>query len=223
MSDENQFDHEGNFDLEATIDEREGGVRYTAPGAEQKWRARDLLDIHWHLAGLECPETYNRIMSCIIGHANPKNGVCCPSQAVIAIETGYCDRTVRRAIDWWVGQRFLRTEPRGHSRSLAYHPQWNLFEMHWIAVADGIKAEKEELRDRHTLYPGEVRIFHEEGTGHDESGGTGQQESGGYRTHRVRTESQNRNLKEESHPYKGGRSGGTSTPNAMINKERLGK
>jgi hypothetical protein len=40
----NAFDNEGNFDIEETIEGREGCVQYTAPGAAKKWKARDLLD-----------------------------------------------------------------------------------------------------------------------------------------------------------------------------------
>ena len=77
----NVYDHEGNIDVEATIEERRfsgNPVQYIAPGADKKWRARDLLDIHWKLMDIKCPESFNRIMSCIIGHANPNNGVCNP-------------------------------------------------------------------------------------------------------------------------------------------------
>ena len=28
-------------------------VKFTAPGAERKWRARNLVDIHWRLVGAE--------------------------------------------------------------------------------------------------------------------------------------------------------------------------
>jgi hypothetical protein len=175
----NAFDNEGNFDIEETIEGREGCVQYTAPGAGQKWKARDLVDIHWELSGFKCPVSYCRIMSCIIDHANPKSGVCNPKQAVVAIETGYSDRTVRSALTWWAEQGFLRTESRGHSIALAYHPQWDFFEMHWVAVTAEIEADKEELRDRLTVYPGEAQIFSARPTGSASSGGTGKQSSGG--------------------------------------------
>ena len=57
----NVYDHEGNIDVEATIEERRfygNPVRYIAPGADKKWRARDLLDIHWKLMGIKCPESF---------------------------------------------------------------------------------------------------------------------------------------------------------------------
>jgi len=50
-------------------------TQYTAPKQDQKWRARDLVDIHWELVSVPTPSpSYNRIMSCIIGHANPTTG-----------------------------------------------------------------------------------------------------------------------------------------------------
>jgi hypothetical protein len=125
-------------------EERGEITEYAAPGAERKWKARDLLDIHWRLTGIETPsESYNRIMSCIIGHANPNTGACYPRQSLIEIETGYSRDTINRAIKWWTDQGFLKTERRGIGKALAYHPQWKLLELHYIAVAEVIKEGKE--------------------------------------------------------------------------------
>jgi hypothetical protein len=100
-------------------------TEYTAPGAEQKWRARDLVDIHWKLVGEDPPsESYNRIMSCIIGHANPTTGRCQLKQKLIATETGYSRDTVTRAVNWWEAKGFLIRQNTGRARSNAYHPQW---------------------------------------------------------------------------------------------------
>ena len=146
------FDHKGNFDLEATIEDRDfeneqraaAKIAYVAPEGKQKWRARDLVDIHWMLTGIETPSaSYNRIMSCIIGHANPVSGRCQLKQKLIAVETGYSVATVKRAITWWVFQKFLRVEATGLARSNAYHPQWDLFELHYVAVANEINSEKQ--------------------------------------------------------------------------------
>ena len=79
-------------------------------------------------------------MSCIIGHANPTTGRCQVKQRLIAAETGYCVKTVRRAVDWWVAHGFLIEQDMGLAKSRAYHLQWNLFEMHWISIAEDIKA-----------------------------------------------------------------------------------
>jgi hypothetical protein len=125
-------------------------VKFTPPGVERKWKARDLVDIHWKLTGpdLQPPaESYNRIMSCIIGHANPYNGSCYPSHTTIAIETGYSVETVKRAIRWWCKHKFLETESRGLAKALAYHPQWDLFETFWLAVAEDIITQKETYRE----------------------------------------------------------------------------
>jgi hypothetical protein len=140
----------GEFDRDLTIENRkclreERGERpnFVAPGAEQKWRARDLLDIHWMLTAIKTPsESYNRILSCIIGHANPEDGLCYPRQSIIAIETGYSVETVRRAIRWWEKQGFLKTESRGLAHALAYHPQWDLLESFWVGVTSDIEEQK---------------------------------------------------------------------------------
>src|SRR5262245_4481415 len=144
---EANFDCDGNFDLQQTIEERELSGRqptqYQAPGADQKWRARNLVDIYWVLTGIKTPsESYNRILSCIIDHANPKNGICYPRQSTIAIETGYSIETVKRAIRWWIKQSFLKTESRGLGHALAYHPQWDLLESFWIGVTADINEQK---------------------------------------------------------------------------------
>ena len=81
-------------------------------------------------------------MSCIIGHANPNTGCCYPGQSVIGFETGYSRDTIKRAITWWTDREFLKTESRGIGKALAYHPQWHLFELHWIAISKNIEAEK---------------------------------------------------------------------------------
>jgi biotin operon repressor len=120
----------------------ESKPEFVAPGAEKKWRARDLLDIHWNLANIKCPESFNRVLSCIIDHANPHNGLCYPSQAIIAIETGVSVDTVKRAIKWWKKQGFLVTESRGLGHALAYHPQWDLLESFWVAAKSDIDEQK---------------------------------------------------------------------------------
>jgi hypothetical protein len=130
------------FGKERMEERGEKPTQYVAPGAEKKWRARDLLDIHWNLANIECPESFNRVLSCIIGHANPLNGTCNPRQETIAIETGLSRETVKRAIKWWKKQGFLKTESRGRAHALAYHPQWDLLESFWVGVTSDIEEQK---------------------------------------------------------------------------------
>jgi len=44
-------------------------------GERVTWWTFTLVDIHWELVGVPTPSpSYNRIMSCIIGHANPTTG-----------------------------------------------------------------------------------------------------------------------------------------------------
>jgi len=150
------FDSDGESDipgsLENHIGNRDGRVEYIAPGAQTKWRARNLVDIHWKLVGIDPPsESFNRIMACIIDHANPGNGACYPKQSTLAIETGYSEDTVQRAVKWWVKNEFLVTEGRGRARALAYHPQWSLLEEFYIAVSADIKEQK-EASSRTVLY-----------------------------------------------------------------------
>jgi hypothetical protein len=121
-------------------------TQYTKPGEDQKWRARDLLDIHWNLVGTACPVSFNRILSCIIGHANPTTGRCDPKQKLIAMETGYSRDTVIRAVKWAEAEGFLKSEARGLGRSKAYHPQRALFEMFWVAIAEDIETQKAASR-----------------------------------------------------------------------------
>src|SRR5262245_15314350 len=91
---EANFDIEGNFDLQQTIEERDfdrewrgrSKATFVAPGADQKWRARNLVDIYWVLTGIKTPsESYNRILSCIIDHANPENGISIPGKAPLLL------------------------------------------------------------------------------------------------------------------------------------------
>jgi hypothetical protein len=138
---------------------------FVAPGAEQKWRARNLVDIHWGLTGIKTPsESYNRIFSCIIDHANPHTGICYPSQSIIAIETGYSVKTVKRAIAWWKEQGFLVTEDRGLGHALAYHPQWNLLESFWVSVMSDIEGQKASRVTKGTYdvgHQGDLREGHQ--------------------------------------------------------------
>ena len=74
---------------------------------------------------------------------------------LIAAETGYCVKTVSRAIDWWVAHGFL-IEDIGLAKSRAYRPQWDLFELHWIAIAEDIEARKQAWRVNATDPPMDI-------------------------------------------------------------------
>ena len=166
--------HDGTYiDIEGTQDIRqremeergESKPEFVAPGAEQKWRARNLVDIHWALTAIKTPsESYNRVLSCIIDHANPHNGLCYPSQSIIAIETGYSVETVKRAIKWWKKQGFLKTESRGLGHALAYHPQWKLLESFWVGVTSDIEEQKASRVTKGTYdvgHQGDLREGHQ--------------------------------------------------------------
>jgi hypothetical protein len=100
-----------------------------------------------------CPVSFNRILSCIIGHANPTTGRCDPKQKLIATETGYSRDTVVRAVKWAEAEGFLKSEARGLGRSKAYHPQWALCEMFWVAIAEDIETQKAASRGRDGISP----------------------------------------------------------------------
>src|SRR5262249_23978099 len=116
-------------------------------GPERKMRARDLIDIHWRHTGpdLWAPsEAYYRIMSCIIDHANAHTGRCNPSYDALAIATRYSVENVKRVVRWWRKYQFLETESRGLGKSLAFHPQWDLFDSMWVEVEEDIKSQKQD-------------------------------------------------------------------------------
>jgi hypothetical protein len=142
------FDHDGEIDVEATRAERESEpVQYVPPADKQKLRARNLVDIHWPLAGVDkTPAKYRPVMSCVLNHANPKTGRCQVKQKTIAIETGLSLSTVKRAIKWWERRGFLKVQPVGRGRSNAYHPQWDSFDINWTRVTKKIEAEKQGRR-----------------------------------------------------------------------------
>src|SRR5262245_11766060 len=83
------FNHDGNVDIGATIEDRdldrigrgESKIEFVAPGAEKRWRARDLIDIHWALTGIDTPSpSYNRVMSCIIITQTPRTAFAIPGK-----------------------------------------------------------------------------------------------------------------------------------------------
>jgi hypothetical protein len=148
----------GEFDVEGTVENRrgmrEGGapesVIYTPPKKDQKWRARDLFDIHYNIIAksIGCPyPSLNAIMSGLISHANPKTGRCSVGYETLGIETGYHRNTVAKVLQWAAEfTPFLRKEKRGTGRSYAYHPQWDAMEEVWSNVQVHIARRKEERR-----------------------------------------------------------------------------
>jgi Helix-turn-helix domain len=164
-TDTGEFDLEGTIENRKIMDEGKTFAEFIAPGAEQKWRARNLVDIHWALTAIKTPsESYNRVLSCIIDHANPHSGLCYPSQSIIAIETGCSVETVKRAVKWWKKQGFLKTESRGLGRALAYHPQWDLLESFWVGVTSDIEEQKASRVTKGTYdvgHQGDLREGHQ--------------------------------------------------------------
>jgi hypothetical protein len=145
---ESHWDHDGEFDVEATIElNRMTKTEYAAPKAEQKWRIKNLIAMHWKLTFMHCPQkSYLRVLYCLIDHANSENGRCDPGVDVMAIETGYSARTVRDAIRWAEDMRMLQVERRGLGKTNAYHIAWDALEQIWLDLAETIKADKQSLR-----------------------------------------------------------------------------
>ncbi len=149
------FDSDGAVDVEAMREDRgEQPTEFIAPDKDQKWRARNVITIHWLLTGIECPyPSFVHIMACVIDHANPTTGRCDASQSLMAIETGFHRDTVRKVLQWTADNTpFLKIEGRGRRRfgqfrTNAYHVQWQAFELFWIGLDEDIKAQKEALRD----------------------------------------------------------------------------
>ena len=149
----------GEFDLAGTIENRrcrprvlETPTQYEAP-KDRKWKARNVVTIHWQHLGIECPyPSMVHIFACVIDHSNINNGRCDASQRLIALETGFHRNTVRRVLQWVEDNTpFLTIErrsrrPGGKFKSHAYHVEWNALELHWIAVIEAIERTKETWR-----------------------------------------------------------------------------
>ena len=99
-------------------------TQYTAPKQDQKWRARDLVDIHscGHSLGIggRADAVAQLQPNHVVHHrpCEPDNRPLTGETKLIAAETGYCVKTVSRAIDWWVAHGFLiediGLQSRGH-------------------------------------------------------------------------------------------------------------
>jgi hypothetical protein len=154
------FDDDGKVDRELTALSRNSDeqTQYDAP-KDRKWKARNLVTIHWNLLNYPCPyPSMVHIFACLIDHANIDKGRCDASQKVMAIETGYNWKTVKRALDWLaVKTPFLKIERRigtkGRFSSNAYHIQWANLEADWAGVQTLIQEAKVNHRARLELNP----------------------------------------------------------------------
>jgi hypothetical protein len=149
-----QWTPEGEFDRELTELSRNSDeqTQYEAP-RDRKWKARNVVTVHWNILNYPCPyPSMVHIFACVIDHANINTGRCDASQKVMAIETGYCVKTVRKVLDWIAANTpFLeierRTGSKGQFRSNAYHVQWQHLEVDWIGIQVCIDEAKQEHRD----------------------------------------------------------------------------
>jgi hypothetical protein len=148
------------FNREFLREERgEKSTQYEAP-KERKWKARNVITIHWQLTGIECPyPSMVYIVACVIDHSNINTGRCDASQRVIALETGYGRNWVRKVLKWVADNTpFLVIEKRerrhgGKFKSHAYHVQWQALELFWIGITDNIEATKEDWRNGDVTEP----------------------------------------------------------------------
>jgi hypothetical protein len=121
---------------------------YVAPDKDQKWRARNVITIHWKLLGIKVRGSFIAIMAAVIDHANPKTGRCDASQWLIGRETGYSIKWVRHVLRWWATQtQFLGIEKRGRNSqgkfsTSAYHVQWDALEEEWLEIYTNIEVAK---------------------------------------------------------------------------------
>jgi hypothetical protein len=114
---------------------------YLAPEEGQKWRARDVVDIHWRLipCSINCPDSVRAVFSCLIGHANPETGQLNPSQRLVGYETGHHRETVNRAIKWLVKHGFLKVDSTAQKdgRTSHYVIDWDYTDFLYYMVAQG--------------------------------------------------------------------------------------
>jgi DNA-binding transcriptional MocR family regulator len=107
-----------------------------APEPGQKWRARDVVDIYSRLLGFEFPPSVIRVLSCLIGHANPETGQLNPRQRTVAKETGYCRQTVNESIKLASEEGFLAAERKDPQQASHYKVNWGFTDfLHMCARA----------------------------------------------------------------------------------------
>jgi hypothetical protein len=140
------WDHDGNFDLEATIEDRRDlrePIQYTAPDTDQKWRARNVISFHFRYMNLKASPSYRDVLLCAIDHANPTTGRCNVRQRIMALECNLARETVNRAMLWWEENTcYLRIEPQGPGLANAYHILWANLEADWHEIQAIIQSEK---------------------------------------------------------------------------------
>jgi len=114
---------------------RKRDIEYVTPTPDQKMRARDVVDIYWHLLGYKCAPVINRILSRLIWHTSIKDGQCDPSQDTLGLATGYARSKVNLAIKWAKEEGFVTPENPERHRSAGYHLNWPFFDfLHNIAT-----------------------------------------------------------------------------------------
>jgi hypothetical protein len=135
MSPRHMEDHEREAMVDSILCRRvEEPTRYTAPGKDQKWKARNVVSFHFRHFAYKVPSAYRDVLLCAIDHANPTTGRCDVGQRRIARECNLTRQTVNEAMRWWEENTyFLRIESRP-GRTNAYHIQWDNLEADWYEI-----------------------------------------------------------------------------------------
>jgi hypothetical protein len=84
----------------------------TPPAKGHFWRTFAAVAI------LKISGSQKTVLGCLVDHANPKNGRCYPSEALIAAETGLPIRTVERAVADLLLTPYLSRKRRNQSSNI---------------------------------------------------------------------------------------------------------
>jgi hypothetical protein len=84
----------------------------TPPAKGHFWRTFAAVAI------LKISGSQKTVLGCLVDHANPKNGLCYPSEALIAAETGLPIRTVERAVADLLLTPYLSRKRRNQSSNI---------------------------------------------------------------------------------------------------------
>jgi hypothetical protein len=150
MSPRHMEDHEREAMVDSILCRRvEEPTRYTAPGKDQKWKARNVVSFHFRHFAYKVPSAYRDVLLCAIDHANPTTGRCDVGQRRIGRECNLTRQTVNEAMRWWEENTyFLRIESRP-GRTNAYHIQWDALETDWYAIQERVVSVTPTPAQRH--------------------------------------------------------------------------
>jgi len=130
------------------------------PEAQEKWIARNVVDIHWHAlpCSVDCPDSVPPVLSCLINHANLETGQINPSQKTIGFETGYRRETVSKSIGWLVKHNFLWGKRPAPGRATNYAINWAQLDFYHQIVGSiiGYSVANDVRINFHTAWPNDA-------------------------------------------------------------------